>query len=83
MSEYYDLLTPKEKEVYCKIINNIEGKSRTEIAKEMFIAPCTLHTHLLNIYTKMGASSQIELIIKHYRERIKWKQYQQKNSVEQ
>lgn len=79
MSEFYENLTPKEKEVYCRIINNIEGKSCAEIAKDMFIAPCTFHTHLLNIFAKTGTSSQIELIIKYYRERIKWKQYQQEN----
>lgn len=69
MSEYYDLLTPKEKEVYCKIINNIEGKSQKELASEMFISPTTMHTHLLSIYAKTGTSSQIELIVKHYHKR--------------
>ena len=75
MSEYYDLLTPKEKEVYCKIINNIEGKSQKDLANEMFISLATMHTHLLSIYAKTGTNSQIELIVKHYHERGKlWKQ---------
>ena len=69
MSEYYDLLTPKEKEVYCKIINNIEGKPQKELASEMFISPATMYTHLVNIYIKTGTKSQIELIVKHYHER--------------
>lgn len=77
MSEYYDLLTPKEKEVYCKIINNIEGKSQRELADEMFISLATMHTHLISIYAKTGTKSQIELIVKHYHERGKlWKQQQ-------
>ena len=69
MSEYYDLLTPKEKEVYCKIINNIKGKSQKDLANEMFISLATMHTHLLSIYAKTGTNSQIELIVKHYHER--------------
>lgn len=60
-------LTKREKEVYNKIINNIEGKSRKELAKEMFISAGTFHTHLLRIFEKTGTSSQIELIVKHYR----------------
>lgn len=71
MSEYYDLLTPKEKEVYCKIINNIKGKPQKELASEMFISPATMHTHLMRIFEKTGTSSQIELIVKHYHERGK------------
>lgn len=67
MSEYNDLLTPKEKEVYCKIINNIEGKTHKQLASELFISESTMHTHLLSIYAKTGTSSQIELIIKHYK----------------
>ena len=78
MSEYYDLLTPKEKEVYCKIINNIKGKPQKELASEMFISLATMHTHLLSIYAKTGTNSQIELIVKHYHERGKlWNKKEQ------
>jgi NarL family two-component system response regulator LiaR len=77
MSEYYDLLTPAEKQVYCKIINNVEGKTQKQLADEMFISKHTIHTHLLSIYAKTGTKSQIELIVKHYHERGKlWKQQQ-------
>ena len=59
-------LTKREKEVYNKIINNVEGKSRKELAKDLYISAGTFHTHLLKIFEKTGASSQIELIIRHY-----------------
>ena len=59
-------LTKREQEVYKKIINNVEGKPREELAKEMFISTGTFHTHLLRIFEKTGTSSQVELIIKHY-----------------
>lgn len=59
-------LTKREQEVYKKIINNVEGKPREELAKEMFISMGTFHTHLLRIFEKTGTSSQVELIIKHY-----------------
>ncbi len=75
MSRYDDTLTPREQEVYCKIINNIEGKPRSRLAEEMFISKYTMHTHLMNIFEKTGTSSQIELIVKHYHERGRlWKQ---------
>ena len=59
-------LTKREKEVYNKIINNVEGKSRKELAKELYISDGTFHTHLLRIFEKTGTSSQVELIVKHY-----------------
>jgi DNA-binding CsgD family transcriptional regulator len=65
-----------EKQVYCKIINNIEGKSQVELAQDIFISKHTMHTHIRNIFEKTETSTQIELIIKHYREKL-WKQYQQ------
>lgn len=69
MSEFYDLLTPREQEVYCKIINNIRGLSREDMAKELHIKKSTFDTHLINIFLKTGTSSQIELIVKHYHKR--------------
>ena len=71
MSEYYSsALTPREKEVYCKVVNNIKGLKQEELAQELGLSKSTFHTHLLNIYIKKGVSTQIELIVKHYRERI-------------
>lgn len=59
-------LTKREQEVYKKIVNNVEGKSREELAKDMFISIGTFHTHLFRIFEKTGTSSQVELIVKHY-----------------
>ena len=59
-------LTKREQEVYKKIINNVEGKHREDLAKEMFISIGTFHTHLLRIFEKTGTRSQVELIVKHY-----------------
>lgn len=70
MSEYYENLTPREKEIYCRIINNIEGKKINDLAVDAKISPHTMRTHILNIFGKLGVSSQIELIIKHYKERL-------------
>ena len=70
-------LTKREQEVYKKIINNVDGKSREELAKEMHISIGTFHTHLLRIFEKTGTSSQIELIVKHYSALI------QKHNIEQ
>lgn len=66
MPEYYNLLTPTEKQVYCKIINNVQGKPQKVLAEELFISQNTFHTHLLNIYNKTNTNSQVELIVKHY-----------------
>ena len=69
MSEYNDTLTPRETEVYCKIVNNVRGLTQKELSKELGISESTFHTHLLSIYLKTCTQSQIELIIKHYRKR--------------
>ena len=73
MMKLYDKLTPKEQEVYNKLVNNIEGKKISELAKELEISLGTLHTHMLHIFSKFGINSQVELIIKHYKEK-EWKQ---------
>lgn len=70
-------LTKREKEVYNKIINNVEGKSRKELAKELYISAGTFHTHLLRIFEKTGTNTQVELIVKHYHSLMR------KNKIEQ
>lgn len=67
MPEFYKNLTPKEQEIYNLIINNIEGEKIEELAKKANISYYTMRTHLQHIYEKTGISSQIELIVKHYR----------------
>ena len=70
MSEYSDTLTRKEQEVYDAIINNIEGLKNKDLAKKLEMSRSTFCTHLMNIYYKTRTNSQIELIVKYYRERI-------------
>ena len=70
MSEYSDTLTNKEQDVYNAIINNIEGLKNKELAKQLKMSRSTFCTHLMNIYYKTHTNSQIELIVKYYRERI-------------
>jgi DNA-binding CsgD family transcriptional regulator len=67
MSKYLYALSPKEKEVYYLIINDIKGHSYKELAKEMHITESTLKTHIDNIFQKMGINSRNELIVKHYK----------------
>ena len=70
MSEYSDTLTNKEQEVYNDIINNFEGLKNKYLAKKLEMSRSTFFTHLMNIYYKTRTNSQIELIVKYYRERI-------------
>jgi len=39
----------------------VEGLSNQEIAKELFISPNTVKTHIKNIYTKLGVSNRLQL----------------------
>lgn len=70
MSEHYRDLTKKEKEVLNVIVNNIEGLKNEELAKKLNITRATFCAHLMNIYYKTYTNSQIELIIRYYKERI-------------
>jgi DNA-binding NarL/FixJ family response regulator len=70
MSEFYKDLTNKEKEVLNVVVNNIEGLKNEELAKKLNITRATFCTHLINIYYKTRTNSQIELIIRYYKERI-------------
>lgn len=71
MSEYNDTLTPREQEVYCKIINNVRGLKQKELAKELKMSFGTFHTHLINIFLKTRTNSIIELIVRHYHQQRK------------
>ena len=44
-------LTEREQEVL-KLV--AQAKTNTQIAEELYIAETTVHTHLLNIYKKLG-----------------------------
>lgn len=52
-----DRLTPREIELLQKLV---QGQSKKELAKEMYISERTLYNHLTNIYNKLDASNLIE-----------------------
>jgi DNA-binding CsgD family transcriptional regulator len=54
----YDL-TPAETRVYELIVG---GKTRTEVASALGIAPSTVKTHLLRLFQKTGCQRQVDLV---------------------
>ena len=48
-------LSPREREVLTLIA---EGKSAPDIAKELFLSPATVKTHLQSLYEKLGVSDR-------------------------
>lgn len=64
------VLSPREIEIYNLLL---QGKRRKEIAALLFIAPCTVKTHMDFIYQKKFVNSQEELMalrIKELEEKI-------------
>lgn len=51
-------LTPREQQIMHSIIS---GRSRKEIAEDLFVAPNTIKTHLHNLYGKLDVHSEAEL----------------------
>ncbi len=62
----YDL-TSKQKLVLEQLI---EGKTKKEIAKSLYLSTHTVDTHLRNIYTKLHVHSRTEAVVKALKERI-------------
>lgn len=52
-----DPLTPREIELLQKLV---QGHSKKELAKELYISERTLYNHLTSIYSKLNASNLIE-----------------------
>ncbi|RLK63911.1 DNA-binding response regulator [Atopobacter sp. AH10] len=52
-----DPLTPREIELLQKLV---QGQSKKDLAKELYISERTLYNHLTNIYSKLDASNLIE-----------------------
>lgn len=54
-------LSRREMEILQKLA---EGKSKNEIARELFISPHTVKTHVTNLYTKLDVSNKAQAIRK-------------------
>lgn len=60
-----DVLTPSEYNVYRLLVN---GYTYKDIANVLIIAPCTVTTHVINIYQKFNVSSRNELMAMRIKE---------------
>ncbi len=59
-SEAANALTSREKEI---LIGIAAGNSNDEIAKELFISPHTVKTHIYNIYKKINISNRLQAML--------------------
>jgi len=60
MSDSYDLLTPREREVLQLIA---EGKSNKEAAAALFVSPTTIETHRARIMDKLDLHSTADIVL--------------------
>ena len=60
MSDSYDLLTPREREVLQLIA---EGKSNKEAASALFVSPTTIETHRARIMDKLDLHSTADIVL--------------------
>ena len=60
MSDTYDLLTPREREVLQLIA---EGKSNKEAAATLFVSPTTIETHRARIMDKLDLHSTADIVL--------------------
>ncbi|MFI0370559.1 response regulator [Actinomadura sp. 1N219] len=58
------VLTAREREVTLLVA---DGKSDTEIAKELFVSPLTVRTHVQRAKMKLGARDRAQLVVIAYR----------------
>jgi DNA-binding NarL/FixJ family response regulator len=56
----YDLLTPKERQIF-QAMTTRAGSSGSEVAKLLHISESTLRNHLTSIYSKLALSNRLEL----------------------
>ena len=62
-------LSGREAEVYLLLL---QGKTRKEIAKELFIETTTVKSHMDRIYRKCNVHSLTELLIQRIKELEQW-----------
>lgn len=62
-------LSGREAEVYYLLL---QGKTRKEIAKELFIETTTVKSHMDRIYRKRNVHSLTELLIQRIKELEQW-----------
>ncbi|MFN0167931.1 MAG: response regulator [Bryobacteraceae bacterium] len=67
VSDTYELLTPREREVLQLIA---EGKSNKEVAASLFVSPTTVETHRARIMDKLDLHSTAEIVLYAVRKRI-------------
>ncbi len=67
VSDTYELLTPREREVLQLIA---EGKSNKEVAAALFVSPTTVETHRARIMDKLDLHSTAEIVLYAVRKRI-------------
>jgi DNA-binding NarL/FixJ family response regulator len=60
VSDSYDLLTPREREVLQLIA---EGKSNKEAAAALFVSPTTIETHRARIMDKLDLHSTADIVL--------------------
>ncbi|MGI9627521.1 MAG: LuxR C-terminal-related transcriptional regulator, partial [Longimicrobiales bacterium] len=60
-------LTKREKDVLAELI---EGKTKKDMGKALFLSSHTVDTHLRNIYTKLHVHSRTEAVVKALKERL-------------
>ena len=61
----HDTLTPSEYNVYKLLVS---GYAYKDIASTLVIAPCTVTTHVMNIYQKFNVNSRGELMAMRIKE---------------
>ena len=59
--EVAELISKREMEVLQKLL---EGKSRKQIAEELFVTEATIRKHSTSIYSKLDVHNRTELIYK-------------------
>ncbi|MFT4235905.1 MAG: LuxR C-terminal-related transcriptional regulator [Microbacterium sp.] len=52
-------LTPREREILRRLVG---GRSRPEIANDLFISLNTLKTHMRTLYRKLGATTRADAV---------------------